>query len=122
MGADISTHAAATNERLNYNSIIENVAEVKKRSSRLRTNLALPEEGNKDKGADFKDAEKAELQPGLAALNKLLDSFLHNPIFKATGAIDQQLAAKARGDLEDIIVLSEKLRKNADKRSKTKAQ
>jgi hypothetical protein len=55
----------------------------------------------------------------LLALNKLLDGFLHNPIFSDAGEIDLQLAAKARRDLEDITVLSEKLRKNADKRSKT---
>ena len=114
----ISTHAAATNQTLNYKSIVENVTEIKKRSTRLKTDLALPQD-EKNKSADFKDAEKGELQPHLAALNKLLHSFLHNPIFSDAGDIDMQLAARARRDLEDIIVLSEKLRKNADKRSKT---
>jgi hypothetical protein len=114
----ISTHAAATNQPLNYKSIVENVTETKKRSTRLKTNLALPQD-EKNKSADFKDAEKGELQPGLAALNKLIDSSLHNPIFSDAGGIDMQLAAKARRDLEDIIALSDKLRKNADKRSKT---
>jgi hypothetical protein len=114
----ISTHAAATNQTLNYKSIVENVTETKKRSTRLKTNLALPQD-EKNKSGDFKDAEKGELQPGLAALNKLIDTFLHNPIFSDAGGIDMQLAAKARRDLEDIIVLSDKLRKNADKRSKT---
>jgi hypothetical protein len=117
----ISTHAAATNQTLNYKSIVENVTETKKRSTRLKTNLALPQD-EKNKSADFKDAEKGELQPALAALNKLLDSFLHNPIFSDAGAIDMQLAAKARRDLDDIIVLSDKVRKNADKRSKTSAK
>jgi hypothetical protein len=114
----ISTHAASTNQSLNYKSIVDNVTEIKKRSTRLKTDLALPQD-EKNKSADFKDAEKGELQPGLAALNKMLDSFLHNPIFSDAGGIDMQLAAKARRDLEDIIALSDKLRKNADKRSKT---
>jgi hypothetical protein len=115
----ISTHAAATDQPLNYNSIVANVTEIKKRSSRLKANLALPQDENKAKGADFKEAEKGELQPALVTLNKLIDSFLHNPIFSDAGSIDMQLAAKARRDLEDIIVLSDKVRKNADKRSKT---
>jgi hypothetical protein len=119
LSGDISTHATVTDQPLNYNSIIENVTEIRKRSRRLSTDLALPHDEKKDKGEDFKDAEKGELQPALAVLNKLLDSFLHNPIFSDPGAIDIQLAAKARRDLDDIIVLSEKLRKNADKRSKT---
>jgi hypothetical protein len=118
LNESVSTHAAATSQTLNYNSIVVNVTEIKKRSSRLKTNLALPQD-EKNKSPDFKDAEKGELQPGLAALNKLLDSFLHNPIFSDAGGIDMQLAAKARRDLEDIIALSDKLRKNADKRSKT---
>jgi hypothetical protein len=119
LSGGISTHAALTDQPLNYHSIVENVTEIRKRSKRLSTDLALPHEEKKDKGEDFKDAEQGELRPGLAALNKLLDSFLRNPIFSDAGPIDVQLAAKARRDLDDIIVLSEKLRKNADKRSKT---
>jgi hypothetical protein len=114
----ISTHAAATDQQLNYKSIVENVAEVKKRSTRLSIDLALPKEEKEAKRVAGKDAEKGALQPALAALNKLLDSFLNNPIFSDAGAIDLQLAAKARRDLDDIIVLSDKLRKSADKRSK----
>jgi hypothetical protein len=118
LSGGISTHAAATDQPLNYHSIVENVTEIKKRSTRLRTDLALPQAEKDEKHDSFKDAEKGELQPALAALNKLLDSFLHNPIFSDAGAIDMQLAAKAGRDLDDIIVLSEKLRKNSDKRSK----
>ncbi|HBB86728.1 MAG TPA: hypothetical protein DC047_03825 [Blastocatellia bacterium] len=114
----ISTHAAATDQPLNYQSILADVTEIKKRSVRLRTDLALPQGGKDEKRDSFKDAEKGELQPALAALNKLLDSFLHNPIFSDAGAVDVQLAGKARRDLEDIVVLSDKVRKNAEKRSK----
>lgn len=117
----ISTQAAASNQSLNYKSIVDNSTEIKKRSNRLKTNLALPQD-DKDKGTDFKDAEKGELQPALTTLNKLIDSFLHNPIFSDAGGIDMQLAARARRDLEDIIVLSEKVRKNADKRSKANSK
>lgn len=118
LNGNISTHVAATAQPLDYQSILADVTEIKKRSTRLRTDLALPQAGKDDKHDNFKDAEKGELQPALAGLNQLLDSFLHNPIFSDAGAVDMQLAAKARHDLEDIVVLSEKVRKNAEKRSK----
>ncbi len=113
----INANATATDQQLNYKSIVENVNEIKKRSTRLSIDLALPPEEKETKRIG-KEAENGALQPALATLNKLLDSFLNNPIFSDAGAIDLQLAAKARSDLNDIIVLSDKLRKNADKWSK----
>jgi hypothetical protein len=115
----IAMHTSASNQPLDYSVILGNAMEVKKRSTRLRTNLALPKADSKEKIPDFKEAEQGELQPALSSLNQLLDSFLHNPIFSDSGEIDMQLAAKARRDLDSIVVLSEKVRKNAEKRSKT---
>lgn len=114
----LSTMAATSTQPLNYKGIVESLSEVKKRATRLKSSLALPKEQNEETSAGFKDAEKAELQLGLTTLNKLLASFLHNPIFSDSGPLDMRLAAKARRDLEDIIVLSEKLRKNAGKTNK----
>jgi hypothetical protein len=118
----IAMHTAATNQTLAYSSIVGSATEIKKRSTRLRTNLALPKGDSKEKLPDFKDAEQAELHPVLSSLNQLLDSFLHNPIFSDAGEIDMQLAAKARRDLDSIVVLSERVRKNAEKRSKLSAK
>lgn len=107
------------NASLNYKEIVDSSVEIKKRATRLRSSLALPSEEGEEKSAGFKDAEKSELQPVLSTLHSLLNSFLRNPIFSDSGALDIRLAAKARRDLEDIIVLSEKLRKNAEKRAKS---
>lgn len=115
----IAMHTATPNQAFNYDSVVGRAVEIKKRSIRLRTDLALSKADSKEKLLDFNDAEKGELQPALASLNQLLESFLHNPIFSDAGEIDMQLAAKARRDLESIIVLSEKVRKNAEKRSKS---
>ena len=113
----INANATATDQQLNYKTIVEHATEIRKRSTRLNIDLALPPEEKETKRIS-KDAENGALQPALVALNKLLDSFLNNPIFSDAGAIDLQLAAKARRDLDDIIVLSDQLRKNADKWSK----
>jgi hypothetical protein len=115
----IAMHTATPNQAFNYDSVVGKAAEIKKRSIRLRTDLALPKSDGKEKLPDFKDAEQGELKPSLSQLNQLLDSFLHNPIFGDTGEIDMHLAAKARRDLESIIILSEKVRKNAEKQSKS---
>src|SRR5688572_21136360 len=114
----LSTMATTNTQQLNYKDIVESLSEIKNRATRLKSSLALPQEQNEEKSAGFKDAEKAELQLGLTTLNKLLAGFLHNPIFSDSGPLDMRLAARARRDLEDIIVLSEKLRKNAEKRNK----
>ena len=114
----LAAKATGTNQPPSYKDIAASLTEVKKRAVRLKSSLALPQEENEEKSSGFKDAEKAELAMALAALNKLLDGFLHNPIFSDSGPLDLRLAARARRDLEDVIVLSEKLRKNAEKRSK----
>jgi hypothetical protein len=116
--SDGLAHATAADQQVDYKFISDSVVEVKKRSMRLNTNLALPQ-AKDEKHSDDKPADGNQLQPGVAALNKLIDGFLHNPIFSDAGQPDPQLAAKAKRDLEQIITLSDKLRKTADKLNKS---
>jgi hypothetical protein len=51
-----------------------------------------------------------------------MTSFLSNPVFSDMGTLDNQLALKARRDLEDMIELSEVVRKGAEKLSKRAGQ
>ena len=111
---------AATDTPLDYIAFSERAGEVKARSVRLRTNLALPMDEKAEKHDVLKGIDSSTLPPMLTVLNKLLTSFTHNPIFSDTGGLDMQLASKARQDLEDIIVVSEKVRKTSDKLRKTK--
>lgn len=111
---------AASNQALDSKAFVDRAVEIKMRSTRLRTDLALPLDEKAQKRDVLKGVDNTTLQPVVSVLDKLLDSFLHNPVFTDTGAVDLQLAAKARQDLEDIIVVSEKVRKTAEKLSKTK--
>lgn len=117
------TRAGAGGQQLDYRHVLDSTTEIKKRALRLKADLALPQgaKEEKEKRADLKEADNGQLQPGLALLGKLLESFLHNPIFSGgdVGALDPHLTAKAKRDLDDIIALSEKLRKTADKLSKS---
>ena len=99
-----------------YKRIMESSVEIKKRATRLRANIVFP--------PPPKDEKRQKTDPGdefqliLATMDRLLTNFLTNPIFSDTGGVDAQLANKARYDLEDIIRLSDKLRKSADKMQK----
>jgi hypothetical protein len=115
---DELAQAAAVNQQLNYKDILAATAEIKKRALRLKIDLALPAGVKAEKGNANREADNEQLQPGLAALNKLLDGFLHNAIFSDSGPPDPHLAAQAKRDLDDIITRSEKLYKMADKVNK----
>ena|SRR6266446_4060948 len=116
----ITSTLTASNQPLDAKTFVDRAVEIKVRCTRLRTDLALPADEKAEKHDVLKGIDNATLQPVLSVLNKLLDSFLHNPVFTDTGAVDLQLAARARQDLDDIIVVSEKARKTAEKLSKSK--
>ncbi|MBA3765859.1 MAG: hypothetical protein H0W99_02505 [Acidobacteria bacterium] len=99
-----------------YRHVADSSAEIKKRATRLKANIVFPPPPKDEKRQ--KNPDPDEFQPLLATMDKLLTSFLRNPIFTDTGGIDVQLANKARYDLEDMIKLSDKLRKSADKMQK----
>lgn len=117
---DIFTTALSDKSPLDYAAFSERASEVKARSTRLRTNLALPVDEKAQKVDPLKGVDMTTLQPSLSVLNKLLTSFTHNPIFSDAGAVDMQLAGKAKQDLDNIVVVSEKVRKVADKLGKVK--
>lgn len=116
----ITSALAANNQPLDAKAFLDKAVEIKLRGTRLRTDLALPVDDKAQKRDVLKSVDSATLQTVVSVLDKLLESFLHNPVFTDTGAVDLQLAAKARQDLEDIIVVSEKVRKTAEKLSKSK--
>ena len=105
---------------LDYRFISEATAEIKKRAARLKSNLVLPESERDEKRLKGPAAsDDGQLRSSLSVLNGLIRSFVMNPVFKSAGVVDAQLSAKARRDLEDIIELSDKIRKSSEKSSKT---
>ncbi|HEX8140713.1 MAG TPA: hypothetical protein VF544_24315 [Pyrinomonadaceae bacterium] len=110
-----STAAAAGPD---YKQVASSSTEAKKRATRLKANLVFPQPPKNENRPKSPDMEGDEFTILLAAMQKRLNSFLTNPIFSDTGGVDAQLATRARYDLEDIIKLSDKLRKSAEKMSK----
>jgi hypothetical protein len=99
-----------------YKRISDSSVEIKKRATRLRANIVFPPPPKDERRQKTDPGD--EFQPLFAMMDKLLNSFLTNPIFTDTGRLDVQLANRARYDLDDIIKLSDKLRKSADKMQK----
>ncbi len=85
------------NAALDYKHLAETTAEVKKRATRLKTNLTFPvaKDEKRQKIQDPGD----DLKPWVAMLEGLIKSFITNPIFSDSGGLDAQLAGKAKRDV-----------------------
>jgi len=103
---------------LDYKQIADAAGEIKKCAARLKTNLVFPEAEKESERQEKPDPDTYGLKPSLMALDKLILSFVHNPIFKDAGVVDAKLGGKARRDLESIIELSDKLKKSAERMRK----
>jgi hypothetical protein len=110
---------AAVGAVLDHKYLSDAAREIKKRSSRLRTNLVFPDYAKRDKTE--KTIPTDGLRPQLVTLDRLIRSFVTNPVFTDAGVINAGLAARARGDLDDIIDLSDKIKKQAAKLNKANA-
>jgi hypothetical protein len=110
--------AGASSEMLDYKKISNAAAEIKKRATRLKSNLfpAESEKQSKGKGQDTEDQQ--DLKSLLAALDRAITSFVTNPIFQNTRVVDPKDSTKARHDLETVIKLSTRIKKEADQLNK----
>jgi hypothetical protein len=112
---------SSTNGPLNYKSLLDTSVEIKKRATRLKTNLAgLPKiETDEKRRRENVPLDEAQMKVLLSSLNGVMTSFLTNPVFSDMGTLDNQLALKARRDLDSLIDLSEVIKKGADKLART---
>ena len=110
--------AASSGNGLDYKQIAEAMAEIKKCAARLKTNLVFPEAERDEHRREKPDPEVDGLKPSLVALDTLILSFVHNPIFKETGVVDAKLGGRAGRDLDSIVELSDKIRKSAERMRK----
>jgi hypothetical protein len=117
---EIKTAAAPTTP-FNFKSLSDNALEIKKRGIRLRSNLAaLPKAEKDDRAKEPVPTDDAQMKSLLGSLNASLSGFLSNPVFSDMGTLDNQLALKARRDLEYVIGLSDVLKNGAEKLGKRK--
>jgi len=108
------------NKALNYDRLADLTDDMRKRSVRLRTNLALPEGEKTDKqSTQVEEINESHLKKSIIELHDVIVTFVANPLFKNLGVVDANEIDKASDNLDDIIDVSEKIKREARMLSKT---
>lgn len=95
--------------------VVKSTAEIERRAERLLSNLALPELPPDLERVKMPAGGQEQLQPSLLMLGRLVNRFVHSPLFREVNVIDAQVSTRARRDLEGIIALSGRLKKESEK-------
>jgi hypothetical protein len=107
--------AIASKQDLHQDSIMSAVAEINRSASRLKVNLALPRPKD-DEDREAKSAVALEqTDEALLMLTKRIYSFVTNPLFEASAALNVKHVGNARRDLDGIIEISERIVKAGNK-------
>lgn len=105
---------------LNYDRLADLTNDMKKRSERLRENLALPQpEKTATSPTQPETIDEARIKKSIADLHDVIVSFVANPIFKNLGVVDAKVIDAAGENLDDIIGLSEEIKREAKLLGKT---
>jgi hypothetical protein len=110
--------AASQGGALDLKLVAKSASEIRKRAERLKHNLALPEPEQAAERPAAAGDEEARLRASVSTLGKLIAGFVRNPIFREVGVFDARSAATARRDLEEIIGLSGRLKKESERLNK----
>lgn len=107
--------AMTSRQDLNQDSIRSAVAEINRCATRLKVNLALPRPKTAEDQQAKSDAVVMQTQEHLLMLTKRIYSFVTNPLFETSAALNVKHVGNARRDLDEIIELSERIGKAAHK-------
>ena len=111
------SQAVSLGDALDLKSVAKSSLEIRKCAKRLKHNLVLPKSAEEvSKLADASaGTEAAQLKSSVTALNNLIDGFVNNPLFHKVNVVDAQSSVKARRDLEQIMLLSEHVKRSSEK-------
>ena len=99
---------------LNYDRLADLTDDMKKRGTRLRENLALPEPEKTGAERTHSEAvDEAHLKKTIADLHDVVVSFVANPLFKNLGVVDTKEVDSATKDLHNLIDLSDEIKRDA---------
>jgi malonyl CoA-acyl carrier protein transacylase len=110
----------ATSGALDFKYITKSVSDIKARALRLKENLVLPEDKKPVERPKLEvAAEAVRLKNALVVLDNLVMQFVNSPIFEQAKAVNVEQATKARRGLEEIIELSDQIKKCVEKMKST---
>jgi len=101
-----------------YARLSDAAEEVRKRAARLKSDLFASESEKKPKGEGGEGEVQTDLKSLLSALDGALARFVNSPIFQNTKVVNPHDSAKAKADLDEVIKLSTRVAKEADKLKK----
>ncbi len=108
-------HALKTRDTLDYKSISDQTAEVKKRALRMQNYLALRDPGTQPRNrAEQVEYDDKQIKEALVRLCKRIDSFVANPKFTTLLVTDIRETASVSRDLQEIIALSVSIKGSAE--------
>lgn len=97
--------------------------EIKKRSTRLQSTLALRQtDEDKADSNRITGLDQIPVKPALFSLCKHIRDFVTNPVIETPGTVDAKYLAQARSDLATIINLSGLIRKQVDQTRQSTTQ
>jgi|SRR4030095_4959886 hypothetical protein len=103
-----------------YDKLADLTADMKRRSARLRSNLALPEPEKTEVQATHSNAiDDSHVKKTVVQLHDLVVSFVANPIFKNLGVVDAKVIDDASENLNHIITVSDDIKRAAEILSKS---
>jgi hypothetical protein len=106
----------SANNALNYKFISDATGEIRKRSNRLKKNLALADpEGGEESKKNGGELDPQQMKDALLMLCNRIESFVKSSVFETPGVVDVEGSAKANSDLEHMIRLSSNIRKSAQR-------
>jgi hypothetical protein len=113
--------AISSKRDLDYHFVSDATTEIRKRASRLQSTLGLREQAKEQQNTkDGAETNSAHLETALVNLCKYIKNFVTNPMIETPSTVNAEQLTRARRDLESLIQLSEQIRKDADKLSKTR--
>jgi hypothetical protein len=112
--------AVMPSEAPDYGLIAEAVAEMRKRASRLKSNLPLPRPEKESAAGEpyAPPADGAGMKRVLLRLDRALMSFVRSPVFKNTDVVNAGDGARAGRDLDEVIELSRLIGRDAERMRK----
>ena len=104
-------------EAVDYKNLSKATSEIRHRATRIKYTIVLNLEDKKSEKVRY-EADAAKLSWMLPELNRVMKSFLENPVFHVNAPNDMELRSAAGNDLEAIINLSQTINKVAKSLSK----
>jgi len=99
---------------LNYDRLPRLTGDMKKRGTRLRDNLALPQpEKTETQGVHPEKIDEAHIKKTIAEMHDLIVTFVGSPLFTNLRVVDAKVVDSASQNLDSIITISDEIKREA---------